>query len=182
MARSSRETAALRREQVVLAAARRVRERGLAGVSVPDLMAEAGLTHGGFYKHFTSKDALEAEACERALEEMAERVWALVEAEGPDALAALITFYLTPDHRDDPGGGCAITALAADASRSESAAAQALASGIERQAEILSALAGGRPQALATLSTLVGAVILARATKGRPVSDEILDAARAALT
>ncbi len=116
MARTSRETASRRREAVVQAAARLFRERGLQGVSVPELMAEAGLTHGGFYRHFESKDALEAEAYGRGLEQTAEYVWSLIERNGGNGDAArtraLFDRYLSPSHRDDPGGGCATAALA----------------------------------------------------------------------
>ncbi|RYG12722.1 MAG: TetR/AcrR family transcriptional regulator [Caulobacteraceae bacterium] len=181
MPKASRQSSALRREQLVLSMAAKVRRRGLGGVSVPDLMAEAGMTHGGFYKHFSSKEALEAEACVRALEEMAEREWSLIDADAQTARSALFDFYLSPGHRDGVGEGCAIAALAPDAARRpDHDAARVLAAGIERQAEVLAEFCGDRDEALAALSTLVGAIVLARATDGA-LSDDILAAARQSL-
>jgi TetR/AcrR family transcriptional repressor of nem operon len=192
MPRTSRETASRRREEVVQAASRLFRERGVQGVSVPDLMAEAGLTHGGFYRHFQSKDALEAEAYGRGLEQTAELVWSLIEqhaGDGDAARTALLDRYLSVGHRDDPGDGCATAALAIDAAHKGvgNPLRQALASGVERMADILTGLSGEehpaarRADALASFSTMVGALILARATAGTTLSEEILVAARAAL-
>ena len=191
MARTSRETTALRREAVVQAAARLFRQRGVDAVSVPDLMGEAGLTHGGFYRHFVSKDALEAEAYGRGLEQMAELVWSLIEAEGGDgdaARVALFDHYLSPGHRDDVGQGCATAALASDAARKPQAAPLrvAVGEGVGRMVDILERLsaAGGpdaRAKALANFATLVGALVLARATAGAALSDEFLKAVRSSL-
>ena len=190
MARTSRETTAQHREAVVQAASRLFRERGVQGVSVPDLMAEAGMTHGGFYRHFESKDALEAEAYGRGLEQTAEYVWSLIEqhtGDGDAARRALFDAYLSARHRDDAGGGCATAALAVDAARKPTGnpLRVAVAGGVERMADILTGLSGAetptarRADALASFSTLVGAVILARAAGGTGLSGEILAAARA---
>jgi TetR/AcrR family transcriptional repressor of nem operon len=191
MARTSREAAAQKREAVVQAAARLFREQGVDAVSVPDLMAAAGMTHGGFYRHFESKDALEAEAYGRGLEQTAELVWSLIEAKDGDGDAARRAFfqrYLSAGHRDDPGAGCATAALAADASRRPlgNPLRAAVADGVERMVEILERLSpaegqAARADALASFATLVGAVVLARATAGVPLSDEILESARARL-
>jgi TetR/AcrR family transcriptional repressor of nem operon len=192
LARTSRETASRRREEVVQAASRLFRERGVQGVSVPDLMAEAGMTHGGFYRHFESKDALEAEAYGRGLEQTAEYVWSLIEQKAGDGDAArwaLFDNYLSARHRDDPGAGCATAALAVDAARKPTGNAlrAAVGGGIERMVDILTGLSGveeataRRTDALATFSTLVGALVLARATAGAPLSQEILEAARSSL-
>jgi TetR/AcrR family transcriptional repressor of nem operon len=192
MTRASRETAALRREQVVQIAARLFRERGVDGVSIPDLMGEVGMTHGGFYKHFASKDALEAEAYGRGLEQTAEIVWALIEQKGGDGDAARLALYdryLSPRHRDDPGTGCATAALAPDAARKpdDTLLRQAVAAGVERMIDIIAALSSAetdparRAEAMADFSTMVGALVLARATAGSPVSGEILAAARSSL-
>src|SRR5580658_3803342 len=95
-------------DRILDVAARRFRERGFDGVGLAELMAEAGLTHGGFYKHFASRDALVAEATARAFESV-DRKFA---TQPPDAararLAAFLDAYLAPAHRDDPGDGCAI--------------------------------------------------------------------------
>jgi TetR/AcrR family transcriptional repressor of nem operon len=191
MARTSREVAAQRREAVVQAAARLFREKGVDGVSVPDLMRAAGLTHGGFYRHFASKDALEAEAYGRGLEETAELVWSLIERNADDgdaARRALFDNYLSVRHCDDPGSGCATAAMAGDAARKPvgNALRTAVGQGIERMVDILERLSAAegdaaRTDALANFSTLVGAVVLARATAGTPLSAEILKAARSSL-
>jgi TetR/AcrR family transcriptional repressor of nem operon len=191
MARTSRDVTALRREAVVQAAARLFRQRGVDAVSVPDLMGEAGLTHGGFYRHFASKDALEAEAYGRGLEQMAELVWSLIErhdGDGDGARQALFDHYLSARHRDEVGQGCPTAALACDAARKSRAAPLrvAVGQGVERMIDILERLsaAGGpdtRAKALANFSTLVGAIVLARATAGAALSDEFLKAARSSL-
>jgi TetR/AcrR family transcriptional repressor of nem operon len=197
MGRASRADAARHREQVIAAAARLFRERGLAGVSVPDVMAEAGLTHGGFYRHFDSKDALAATACEVAFAQQAiGRADELARHDGDRtaARADLIDRYLSPHHRDDPGGGCPNAGLASDAARSPSdsplraAFTEGVRTTIDRLAETSDRPGAGEPEAgtprsdaLADLALMVGAIMLARATADDPISEEILAAARARL-
>lgn len=191
MARTSRERTSLRREAVVQAAARLFRQHGVNAVSVPNLMGGAGLTHGGFYRYFASKGALEAEAYHRGLEQMAEMVWSLIEAKGGDgdaARQALFDHYLSARHRDDVGEGCATAALACDAARAPPAAPLrvAMRQGVTRMVDILEGLSvadgpRARAKAMKNLSTLVGALVLARATAGAALSDEILEAARSGL-
>src|SRR6478752_6852590 len=113
----SREEAAANRERIVDVASRLFREKGFDGIGVADVMKEAGLTHGGFYGHFGSKEDLMAEAASLAIRESRERWARRARAAGGDALEALASLYLTPRHRDDPGHGCAAAALATDASR-----------------------------------------------------------------
>jgi TetR/AcrR family transcriptional repressor of nem operon len=172
MGRVSQAQAQQNRERVVATAARLFRERGISGVSVADVMAESGLTHGGFYKHFASKDALVAEAMTNAFTAQAESL-------GPD-LAELLDTYLSPAHRDDPGRGCPTAGFGGDVAHAEGGdeARHAYAKGVEAFAGHL-----GRPGEpdLAALSTMVGALILARATAGTDLSDRILVAARNAL-
>ncbi|MFC7532906.1 TetR/AcrR family transcriptional regulator [Actinoplanes sp. GCM10030250] len=172
MGRVSQAQAAQNRERIVATAARMFRERGIAGVSVADVMAETGLTHGGFYKHFASKDALVAEAVGRAFREQAGAL--------PDGREALLDAYLSPDHRDHPGGGCPSAGFGGDVARAIGGGGTraAYAKGVEGFATHLGP--GGEPD-LAALSTMVGAMILARATAGTDLSDRILYAARAAL-
>ena len=113
MGRVSQAQAQENRKRIVGTAARLFRERGAAGVSVADVMAEAGLTHGGFYKQFASKEALVAEAVGQAF---AEQARALAEAGDRDAFVAA---YLSPAHRDSPGDGCPSAALGGDLARAE---------------------------------------------------------------
>src|SRR5436309_11486102 len=102
----SREQAAQNRERIVETAAQLFRERGFEGIGVADLMKEAGLTHGGFYGHFGSKEELIAEASDRALAQSLAR-WDKLMARAPDdALSAIAKAYLNGTHRDDPGAGC----------------------------------------------------------------------------
>ena len=113
----SREQAAQNRERIVEAAAQLFRERGFDGIGVADLMKEAGLTHGGFYGHFSSKEDLIAEASARALTRSL-AVWSkLADRASGDPLSAVAGAYLTSRHRDNPGAGCLLAALGPDVSR-----------------------------------------------------------------
>jgi TetR/AcrR family transcriptional repressor of nem operon len=191
MPRVSKQQSLSNRATITQTAARLFREHGIQGISVADLMAAAGLTHGGFYGHFASKDALAAEACSLAFENSAQR-WRqrLAGIAAPDAAKALLVQgYLSSKSRDDPGISCPASSLAGDVAREGSGAAvrAEFASGIEALVEILGSLqhtgnpAGDRHEALADLATMVGAQLLARATGGRKVSDEFLRAARTRL-
>ncbi len=192
MARASREEASKHREEVVSAAARLFREHGIGGVSVTELMGEAGLTHGGFYRHFASKDDLAAQACTAAFAQLAATLAAIGarhEGDGEAAERELLDTYLSPAHRDDAGSGCPTAALCIDVAREAkgSAVHEAYVKGVRGMVDNLSQLSGGkgrrrsRGKALAELSTLVGALVLARATRGDTLSTEILDAARKSL-
>src|SRR5438552_14312118 len=112
----SREQAARNRERIVETAARLFRERGFEGIGVADLMKEAGLTHGGFYGHFSSKEDLVAEASARALMRSL-ALFTSVAERGADPLSAIASAYLTSRHRDNPGEGCLLAALGSDVSR-----------------------------------------------------------------
>jgi TetR/AcrR family transcriptional repressor of nem operon len=182
MGRVSHVQAQENRRQVVDAAARLFRERGVQGVSVADVMAAAGLTHGGFYKQFASKDALLAEATGRAFDGLGAQLEDLDEQTGDHAAARrrLVDYYLSPAHRDDAADGCPAAGLSIDVAREGpgSAAREPYADGVERFARWLAPDGG---EDLAALSTLVGALLLARATRGTDVSDRILTAGLAAL-
>jgi len=114
MSRVSQAQARENRQRVVETAARLFRERGVAHVSVADVMAGAGLTHGGFYKQFTSKEALAVEALAQGLAEIGERL-ATIGAPGDESgWASFLDFYLSADHRDSPGDGCPVAGFARD--------------------------------------------------------------------
>ena len=184
--RVSREQAAANRARVVAAAGRLFRERGFDGVAVADLMQAAGLTHGGFYGHFASKEALAAEACGRNLEEAAERWQARAAAAPKDPFGAIVRGYLDFAHRDDPGSGCVLSALGEETRRQGPAVRRSVTAGLERLVAALQAALPGRAarrrrRALATLATLTGALILARAVDDPALSDEILTATAAEL-
>ncbi len=184
--RVTREQAEENRRAVVEAAGRLFRERGFDGVGLNELMGSVGLTQGGFYKQFTSKDALAAEACEHALEKGAEgwhRAAAAANEAGTDGYQALVARYLTPGHRANVGAGCAFAALAADAARHGRELPRRFEAGVKTYAGILEeAMPDAAPDAaLATFSTMVGALLLARAVEDDGYARRILDAAAASL-
>src|SRR4051794_28287822 len=119
MGRVSKAQAQENRKRVVETAARMFREHGVAGVSVSDVMAEAGLTHGGFYKQFASKDALVAEAVRQAFAEQEPRMAGLGEPGDEEARSAFLDKYLSADHRDHPGVGCACAGFGGDLAHSD---------------------------------------------------------------
>ncbi|QEI05090.1 TetR family transcriptional regulator [Pigmentiphaga aceris] len=187
MPRVSKVQAAQNRDTILDASARLFRERGIGGVSVADLMADAGLTHGGFYGHFASKEALAAEACARAFSQSAERRHARIEAlpahtDVPSAYAAM---FLAEKNVCVPGEGCPAVGLASDIARlpSDAPARNAYAEGVEGMLQDLMAMdpKASRDDMLLRLVTLVGTLTLARATVGQPISDELLAAVRKAL-
>ena len=186
--RVSREEAAASRERILAAASQLFREKGLDGIGVADLMHHAGLTHGGFYGHFRGKDELAALACARAFEQSAARWQQRIDA-APDrgaALASIVENYLSTRNRDGAGTGCPLSALATDVAREPAPKPirRAFLDGLDRLVDLLAGLeetgsdARDRALALAQLSTMVGALVLARATRGARVSGELLEAAR----
>lgn len=191
MPRVSRKQADLNREIIVDAATRLFRERGLHGISVVDVMAAAGLTHGGFYGHFESKEALAKEASERAFKEVGTR-WRERIAGDDKAAArrALIEPYLSTHSRDNPGESCPVVAFAGDMCHesAESGLREPFMAGLNRLLDSFGKLMDSddpeenRQQALVQYSLMVGALTLARATRGEELSDEILEAAQRFLT
>jgi TetR/AcrR family transcriptional repressor of nem operon len=189
MPRVSRAQTDKNREAIELVAARLFLEQGISGVSVAELMGAAGLTHGGFYGHFDSKDSLTAIACGKAFEQSEKRRKERIDnADTPQAALSDITeAYLRSEHRDQPGTGCAVSALASDIAR-EAADKPVRAVYLDGVKQMLASLtklsaadgtADAEQSALQRMVILVGALTLARATAGDPVSDAFLDAGRA---
>ncbi|MDX3228886.1 TetR/AcrR family transcriptional regulator [Streptomyces sp. ME19-01-6] len=183
MGRVSQAQAEENRRRVVETASRLFREQG-THVSVADLMKAAGLTHGGFYKQFASKEALIDEATAHAFEGLTQLRDAGLEqyaGQREAAQQALIDIYLSTEHRDDAADGCPAAALAADMARGagDRDAHRVYTEGVSDFAEWL---ATEDQDGITRLCTMVGALVLARATKGSPLSEEILTTARAALT
>lgn len=186
----SKEQMAENRERILDTAAQLFREKGFDGIGVADLMKSAGLTHGGFYGHFASKDDLMAQATERALGRL-QSAWAQLARDaadqGQEPLAAIETAYLSTRHRDAPGQGCLLAALGGDAARQGPAVRQAVTEGVRKQVEGLATLVPGRTKAakrqraLADYASLVGAMVLARAVDDEDLSNEILRAAAVSL-
>jgi TetR/AcrR family transcriptional repressor of nem operon len=184
----SREQAARNRERILDTAAQLFRERGFEGIGVADTMKAAGLTHGAFYGHFSSKEDLIAQACGRAFSRSHER-WSKMAGRAPDdPLSSIVRSYLTRRHRDDPGTGCALAALGPDMARHGSGVRRAVADGLRSAFDLLSGLAPGkseaakRQNAISTYASLVGAMIMARAVDDPALSQEILDAVRASVS
>jgi TetR/AcrR family transcriptional regulator, transcriptional repressor for nem operon len=183
--RSSRKDTERHRQAIIEAAARLFREKGADGVSVPELMQAVGLTHGGFYRHFASKDELVPLAYDNAFEQIVDRLAAAAAAHGGDRVAAwnaLVASYLSPLHRDSTGTGCAAASLVGEAARLScgSSARHAFEEGVEQMLAETETLLGGdkpRDESLVALSTLVGALLLSRGTEGE-LSKAFLEAAR----
>jgi TetR/AcrR family transcriptional repressor of nem operon len=187
--RYSKEHKALTYEKILQIACRCFHERGINGVSVADLMAAAGLTHGAFYSYFASKDSLIADAVKHGLEQRRQSLekWGRNARDGQCALEVIIRNYLSRLHRDDPATGCPIPALGAEIARGGTKARTALTSKLK---EIVGLLAGfaergsaqeGQVKSIGLLSALVGAMVLARATNDADFSDAILRASRSFL-
>ncbi len=141
---SSQDTKAETHDRIVRIASKRFRERGIDGIGVAEVMKEAGLTVGGFYKHFDSRDELVAEAVGAAFGMWQSRV-DQGEAEGrPFTLTKLVDSYLSEQHRDDPGAGCAIGALGGEIARSSKKTRTATTVEIQRAFELLAGLVAGR--------------------------------------
>ncbi|MFI5629461.1 TetR/AcrR family transcriptional regulator [Streptomyces sp. NPDC051664] len=184
MGRVSQAQAQENRQRVVATASRMFREKGTT-VSVADLMKAAGLTHGGFHKQFASKEDLVDEAIAHAFDEQAAHSAVTLEEHAGEHEAArrtLIEDYLSVWHRDHAGDGCPVSGFAADLGREPDQAARARHVYINGVRNRAARLATGDDDGMAQLCTMVGALALARATRGNPISEELLQAARTALT
>jgi TetR/AcrR family transcriptional regulator, transcriptional repressor for nem operon len=176
--RVTREKAMENRERILVSAARLFREKGFEGVGVDAIMEDAGLTHGGFYRHFRSKEDLAAEAVGCGFAAAVERQKAHA------SLRDLVSAYLSAAHRDDLGGGCVLAALGGDIVRQGPKVRRRLTDYVRQTIGLIAGRRAGaarRQQAIATLTILVGALVLARAVDDSALSDEILAAARSAI-
>ncbi|MDT7590371.1 MAG: TetR/AcrR family transcriptional regulator, transcriptional repressor for nem operon [Pseudonocardiales bacterium] len=178
-------------QRIVEITATRLRVDGLSRPAIGELMKEAGLTHGGFYRHFGSRDELVDESIVRALWDGARRIADAVGAErdsGGDPLAGLIAAYLSPEHRDDLAGSCAVATLGADVARASDRTRSAYGDQVRSYLRVIEGLldepdpAARRRRAVLTLSALVGAVIMARAVSDPELSGELLALVGDALT
>jgi TetR/AcrR family transcriptional regulator, transcriptional repressor for nem operon len=185
--RYSREHKQETHTRIVKKAAVLLREKGAHGVGVADLMKEAGLTHGGFYAHFDSREALVIEAFAYAMDRSTER-WRQIAAQTPPdkRLAMIVDSYLTAVHRDDPGHGCAVPALGAEIVRESPKTRKAFATKLDQMLDMAAEQMGdvprktARKQAMAMLATMAGTLLLARIAGNGELSDEILAAGREA--
>lgn len=187
--RITKEKAAQNRTRIVTAAARLFRQAGLEGVGIDAVAAEASLTHGAVYSHFKSKDELAAAAVAHALNKSMNEWIALTEGmDTPSAFEKLLKAYVSRLHRDEPGAGCAIALLGNVAQRSSAPLQQVFKQGVETMIDVV-AMSGDQPasgeqrvDAIANAATMIGALVLSRATiADRDLSDEILKAVRTKL-
>ena len=174
--------------RIVKKASVRLRERGAHGIGVADLMKDAGLTHGGFYAHFDSREALVVEAFGYAMDRSIERWRHLAGQAAPqERLAAIVEAYLSAQHRDNPGHGCAVPALGAEIARESQKTRKAFAGKLDQMitmmAEQFTAEAGrsARQQAMAALATMMGTLVMARVAGSGELSEELLSAGRDAV-
>ena len=182
--RKSREEAAQTRKRIVTAASGEFRTHGIVATGLNDLMRAAGLTHGGFYKHFESKDQLVAEACAEAVHTaILERLGAAA-SEGAGAAAA----YLSTGHRDNPATGCPLAAIGSELARSDEQTRAAATAGFLKLVEIMAGQCGKLPpatarrRALVAVSTMIGALTMSRIVTDPELSAEILKEAEKSLS
>ena len=177
----SRTQKAKTHERIVKLASKRFREEGLAGIGIAELMKEAGLTVGGFYKHFDSRDHLVAEAVNSAFGGWKRRVEAAKSGGPPASYEKLIDEYLNEAHRDNPGTGCAFSALAPEIARSDKRTRALTSEQVRNDIQLIATLLPGgdkrraRSRAILIFSALVGAMSLARAVSDEALSREILE-------
>lgn len=184
---SSQADKAANHDRIVDIAATRIRRSGINGVGVAEIMQEAGLTHGGFYRHFKSRDELVGAAVERALAQGSARTMAAADDGGTRAFEAIIDDYLSHAHRASPEAGCAVAGLAQDISRAEDQTRQAYGHQVEQYLELFAGLTptsdavADRRRACLVLSALVGALAMARAVGDVDLSNDILSETATAL-
>ena len=179
----SREEKSQSHERIVAAARGLMMEAGTGSPSVAEVMSAAGLTHGGFYKHFGSRDELVAAAVAAAMTAGDEAIRALI-AEAEDPLAAFVEWYASPEHRDNLSESCGVARFGSDALGADEQLRQIYGAQVERYVGLLQELLGAdgsREAAIAAMSTLVGALDAARAVADEALSAEILASARASV-
>jgi TetR/AcrR family transcriptional regulator, transcriptional repressor for nem operon len=186
--RYSREHKFQTHARIVKKASVKLREKGAHGIGVADLMKDAGLTHGGFYAHFDSREALVIEAFSHAMDGSTARWRKLADEAPPEKrLSKIVNSYLASTHRDDPGHGCAVPALGAEIARESAKTRRVFAGKLDQMIEMLVDQIHGAPrkatrkQAIAALATMMGSLVMARIAGSGEFSDEILKAGRDAV-
>ena len=183
--RKSKQEAAVTRQRIIKAAAEEFRKNGIAGTGLSDLMAAAGLTHGGFYRHFDSKDQIVAEACTAAAESLVEQLAASASRKSPQhGLRAIVESYLSAAHRDEPADGCPVAALGSEIARSDERTRAAATQALLKFVEIIASQFGktrpdvARRRALVAAATMIGAVTISRIVTDSKLSAGILREAK----
>jgi len=173
--------------RIVKKASVRLREKGAHGIGVADLMKEAGLTHGGFYAHFDSREALVIEAFGYAMDRASEH-WRNMTAEIPPEkrLSTIVDSYVSATHRDDPGRGCAVPTLGAEIARESAKTRKAFAAKLDQMIDLVADQIPDVPRktarrlAMGTMATMMGALVMSRVAGSGELSDEILASGREA--
>jgi TetR/AcrR family transcriptional repressor of nem operon len=173
--------------RIVKKASVRLREKGAHGIGVADLMKEAGLTHGGFYAHFDSREALVIEAFGYAMDRAAEH-WRNMAADIPPEkrLSTIVDSYVSATHRDDPGRGCAVPTLGAEIARESAKTRKAFAAKLDQMIDLVADQIPDVPRktarrlAMGTMATMMGALVMSRVAGSGELSDEILASGREA--
>ena len=176
--RKSKQEAAETRRRIVKAAAAKFRLNGISGTGLSDLMAAAGLTHGGFYRHFESKDQLVAEACSAAGKSAMATFFS--NKSPKNGLKERVAEYLSPAHRDDPSAGCPLAALGSEIARCDEKTRAAATQAFLELVDIIAKESGKtRPnvagrRALVAVATMIGALMMSRVVTDSELSDCIL--------
>jgi TetR/AcrR family transcriptional repressor of nem operon len=171
------------RKRILAAASTRIREAGLDGISVGEIMKSVNLTHGGFYGHFASRDALVAAALEQALAEGESASAAYAGERGNMTVKSIVNTYLSPAHRDHPSSGCAIPTLAGEVGRADPEVRAIMAQQLTKSFEVMSEALGETGEdseqfAVSAWSMMVGAMMISRIMKDDPMADRVLALAR----
>ena len=182
--RKSKQEAAATRQRIVKAAAAAFRKNGIAATGLDDLMADAGLTHGGFYRHFDSKDQIVAEACTAAVESLVEQLAASASGKSPQrGLKTIVENYLSAAHRDEPADGCPLAALGSEMARGDERTRAAATQALLKLVGVIAAQFGkarpevARRRALVAAATMIGALTMSRVVTDSELSAGILQEA-----
>ena len=179
--RKSKQEAAATRQRIIIAAAAAFRKNGIAGTGLSDLMAAAGLTHGGFYRHFDSKDQVVAEACTAAAESLINQLAVSAFGKSPQrGLKTIVETYLSAAHRDEPADGCPLAALGSEMTRGDERTRAAATKALLKLVEVIASQFGktqpdvARRRALVAAATMIGALTMSRIVTDSELSAGIL--------
>jgi len=179
--RKSKQEAAETRRRIVKAAAAKFRQNGIGGTGLSDLMAAAGLTHGGFYRHFDSKDQIVAEACAAAAESLIDQLAASASGKSPQrGLKTIVENYLSAAHRDEPADGCPLAALGSEMARGDESTRAAATQALLKLVGVIASQFGktrtdvARRRALVAAATMIGALTMSRMVTDSELSAAIL--------
>ncbi len=179
--RKSKQEAEATRQRIIMAAAAAFRKNGIAGTGLSDLMAAAGLTHGGFYRHFDSKDQVVAEACTAAAESLINQLAVSAFGKSPQrGLKTIVETYLSAAHRDEPADGCPLAALGSEMARGDERTRAAATQALLKLVEVIASQFGkpqpdvARRRALVAAATMIGALTMSRIVTDSELSAGIL--------